>query len=72
MIGRVVSLTYRISSVSIYTNFVLDKGFDYDFKCGDSPEAKELGALWDNQSQMAVTFAGFMVLGTFIDLWKLN
>lgn len=39
----------------------MTQGFDYDFGCGESAEAKEIFRLWTEQSEMGITFAGFLV-----------
>ena len=37
------------------------QGFDYDFGCGESPVAKDIGRLWNEQCETGITFAGFIV-----------
>ncbi|KAF8302626.1 cytochrome P450 [Clavulina sp. PMI_390] len=35
-------------------------GFDHDFQCGESREAKEIIRLWKEQCELAITFPGFL------------
>ncbi|KAF8325826.1 cytochrome P450 [Cantharellus anzutake] len=35
-------------------------GFDFDFGLGESPEARELSRIWEEQARESATFAGFV------------
>ncbi|KAF8302619.1 cytochrome P450 [Clavulina sp. PMI_390] len=35
-------------------------GFDHDFQCGESAEAKDMSRLWNKHSEMGMSFTGFM------------
>lgn len=44
--------------VSIY---YLIQGIDHDFECGESAEAKDIFRLWNDNVELGITFAGFLV-----------